>query len=73
MLWFVIIQGGVVQNNEAVDMLDSPEGQNASDIAAYRLARENGYSVSDAVKYFVGSPELKLAILLESVLKQEFV
>jgi len=59
--------------SEAQDMLNSPEGENASDLAAYRLARENGYSVSDAVKYFVGSPELKLAILLDSILKSEFV
>lgn len=55
------------------DLLASKEGQNASDLAAYRLARKYGWTQDDALKYFVGSPELKAAILLESISNPEFV
>jgi len=55
------------------DLLPSAEGNNASDLAAFRLAVKSGWSIVDALKYFVGSPELRLVILLESISNPEFV
>lgn len=56
--------------NALDELLDSKEGNLASDVAAVRVAVENGMSPQDAVKYLVGSPELRAAILLEQISKQ---
>jgi hypothetical protein len=55
------------------DLLASKEGNEASELAAVRVAVECGMPLTDAVKYLVSSPELKAAILLEALSRQEFV
>jgi hypothetical protein len=56
------------------ELLDSKEGEDASDLAAYRLAIKSGWTQKNALRFFVGSPGLKAAIMLaESISNTKFV
>ncbi len=71
---FVITQEGLREmDNFNKEILTSKEGNDASDLAAVRIAVQNGWSIVDAVKYLVGSPELKAAILIDSISNTESV
>lgn len=55
------------------DLMDSKEGQDASDLLAVRTAIELGIAPLDAIKYLVSDPVLKTVLILESISKQGFV
>lgn len=45
------------------EMLESEEGRDASDLAAFRLARKLGYAAENAARDFVSSPSLRKRLL----------